>query len=963
MGKKKEPTLHRIGKYKDDFCCKADIIFVHGLGGDFKSTWSPKNKPVYYFPKLLQKDLPDVRIWSLDYPAHKTNWTEKGACMSLYDRASNVINLLTAKNIGEVPIIFICHSLGGLLVKKILRISDDIDNKSKVAQSIKRILEQTKGVCFIATPHRGSNLANISEYINKFFIGIPRFSELVKELKANAPELRELDSWYRNNIGKLDVETGAFREDIKIAGLWVVDESSADPLVSGCLVIPIDANHEMICKPTKGKKSLIYKGVKHFVETVLDITTYRVGQIYEEVFSYIEQLKFKIDQQFPRPRDDFDITYTLSCQIDSKLNFKDLLKILETQKKIILTGPAGSGKSNILRNISDYFISKDKPPIFINLKNWNTETNNDQLLKLKESGPGIDNIQKKFDILLRSALGDLDISFVNSHKEVFNVFLIDGLNEISGNDIIDEIISTLDEYVKKYSREACIIMTTRDSRRLRFIHNWVVISVNQISENELKKQIYDKFRPSSYKNLSTHEKELLRTPYFLNMAIIRKNPKLGSAAEAIESFFKSHLVEFKDDGILNDLAETAFKIYEKKGGLSFDKKDFIDEIDSEEQKQKKRGWFENLKEAGIINEVGKNVYAFRHQWKHDYLVARYIVQNQERWKDHFFDIASFQSNSFEAISLALEQINDVSRGDTFLKDVYNWNWVATLDCLIRNVGVKDELFSDDLKVAIKAIITEKLFDPIKGTQEMTIKKLTDFPKDDEPNFADIKDLDSILNFIQSFEYKQDWFEDWKSIYLKAPERIKYNILYENDIKKIISEDSVLGWTASNVIRRFKLSDADQRQLRAYFEVYRQKKYKDSTNDSIKWRIVHALGRTPSIENKALFLNILKTDDEYIWVKYGAARSLVEVAALSDNKNFIKEIFSDLEQIIQTVESLPMKVIEKIAKSVFYDKVHDEWPSFVIPVLECIVRRYRNSKEEQMFRNNLSDFKKFIQEKK
>jgi hypothetical protein len=59
----------------------------------------------------------------------------------------------------------------------------------------------------------------------------------------------------------------------------------------------------------------------------------------------------------------------------------------------------------------------------------------------------------------------------------------------------------------------------------------------------------------------------------------------------------------------------------------------------------------------------------------------------------------------------------------------------------------------------------------------------------------------------------------------------------------------------------------------------------------------------------------------------------------------------------------MKVIEKIAKSVFYDKVHDEWPSFVIPVLECIVRRYRNSKEEQMFRNNLSDFKKFIQEKK
>jgi hypothetical protein len=285
-----------------------------------------------------------------------------------------------------------------------------------------------------------------------------------------------------------------------------------------------------------------------------------------------------------------------------------------------------------------------------------------------------------------------------------------------------------------------------------------------------------------------------------------------------------------------------------------------------------------------------------------------------------------------------------------------------LDCFIKNLSVKNELFSNDLKVAIKTIITEKLFDPILGTQEMTRKKLRDFPKDDEPNFSDIKDLDSILNFIQSFEYEHDWFEDWKSIYLKAPKRTGYNTLEENDIKKIISEDSVLGWTASNVIRRFTLSEREQCQLRKYFELYSINDFQDSTNNSMRWRIVHALGRSPSKENRDLFYGILKAEDEYIWVKYGAARSLVEIAALSDNKNFRKKVFSDMRQIIQTWKLKP-RVIEKITKSVFYDKVKGEWASFVIPLLECIVNRYKNTDEEQMFNNNLFDFKKFIQEKK
>lgn len=240
----------------------ADIIFVHGLGGDGMSTWSAGDAPVYHFPKLLLDDLETMRVWVLDYPAHKTKWTEKGSSMGLYDRALNVTDVLITENIGDRPIFFICHSLGGLLVKKIIRLSFETTHPE-----IKKIARNTKGIAFIATPHRGANLGNIAGYIDKMFLKLPRFSELVDELQAGAPALRELDDFYREKNEELGIKTAAYRENIKLKGLFmVVDEISSDPLVTGCTTFPMDADHEMICKPVNGKKTQIYRSIKHFVE-------------------------------------------------------------------------------------------------------------------------------------------------------------------------------------------------------------------------------------------------------------------------------------------------------------------------------------------------------------------------------------------------------------------------------------------------------------------------------------------------------------------------------------------------------------------------------------------------------------------------------------------------------------------------------------------------------------------------
>jgi hypothetical protein len=69
----------------------ADVIFVHGLGGNAWSTWHPQE--LYddnFWPAWLGKELSDFGIWSFGYAAEAFEW--KGATMPLFDQASNLLH-------------------------------------------------------------------------------------------------------------------------------------------------------------------------------------------------------------------------------------------------------------------------------------------------------------------------------------------------------------------------------------------------------------------------------------------------------------------------------------------------------------------------------------------------------------------------------------------------------------------------------------------------------------------------------------------------------------------------------------------------------------------------------------------------------------------------------------------------------------------------------------------------------
>jgi hypothetical protein len=234
---------------------KCDVVFVHGLDGDATTSWHPRNAPDKFWPAWLGADLPQVGVWSVDFDVAASAW--KGTTMPLSDRAINVLDLLDLEGIGERPIVFVCHSLGGLLVKQMLRHGLDFGN-----DGYRKIATSTRGIVFLSTPHSGADIATWMTHLANV---LPlRISVSVDELKSHDPRLRELNTWYRNT-GTGSITNLVYCEKLSLNGILVVNETTADPGIKGVVPVPMDADHVTICKPDS-RDHQIYRRVKKLVE-------------------------------------------------------------------------------------------------------------------------------------------------------------------------------------------------------------------------------------------------------------------------------------------------------------------------------------------------------------------------------------------------------------------------------------------------------------------------------------------------------------------------------------------------------------------------------------------------------------------------------------------------------------------------------------------------------------------------
>jgi protein SERAC1 len=98
------------------------IVFVHGLTGNRENTWAHPNG-VLWPRDLLPEDLPSARIMTFGYDADVVGLIKTAGSNTLRDHGKSLatdVAMLRARSGSENrPLIFVAHSLGGLVVEQV----------------------------------------------------------------------------------------------------------------------------------------------------------------------------------------------------------------------------------------------------------------------------------------------------------------------------------------------------------------------------------------------------------------------------------------------------------------------------------------------------------------------------------------------------------------------------------------------------------------------------------------------------------------------------------------------------------------------------------------------------------------------------------------------------------------------------------------------------------------------------
>lgn len=240
-----------------------DVVFVHGLrGGPFK-TWrlsedksSTKSglvekideeagKQGTFWPgEWLSADFPHARLFSLKYKTNLTQWS--GATLPLQEVSSMLLEKLVDAGIGNRPVVFVTHSMGGLVVKQMLY-QAKAENKDD-------LVNNAIGLVFYSCPHFGSKLADMPWRMGL----VLRPAPTIGELRSGSPRLVELNDYFRNLHKKGLLEVLSFCETkvtpiVEGYGGWafrmeIVPIESAYPGF-GELVVLESTDHVNSCKP------------------------------------------------------------------------------------------------------------------------------------------------------------------------------------------------------------------------------------------------------------------------------------------------------------------------------------------------------------------------------------------------------------------------------------------------------------------------------------------------------------------------------------------------------------------------------------------------------------------------------------------------------------------------------------------------------------------------------------------
>ncbi|KAI1735361.1 nb-arc and ankyrin domain-containing protein [Xylaria scruposa] len=224
-----------------------DVCFVHGLTGDRDATWTAPGQPKPWPSLFLPTELPRARLLTYGYDAYVVR-KSVASINNLKDHATNLLIDLTNNrqlcNASSRRIIFVAHSLGGLICKKVI-----LQSRNHLEIHLRDLFNSVVGIIFMGTPHTGSWMADWAK-VPALALGVVKSTNrtLLEILEPNNEMLQSIQEDFLSMVREFRESNRPFQVTcffeqlpLKISGRVVVTRASAT--FGDCLAASIHANH------------------------------------------------------------------------------------------------------------------------------------------------------------------------------------------------------------------------------------------------------------------------------------------------------------------------------------------------------------------------------------------------------------------------------------------------------------------------------------------------------------------------------------------------------------------------------------------------------------------------------------------------------------------------------------------------------------------------------------------------
>lgn len=213
--------------------------------------WTDPETHILWLRDLLPATLGIARVLTFGYNASATSFYGARSADRIQQHAQTLVADLQAdrslEGCSKRPIIFVCHGLGGIVVKKALAYSST--RTSKNVEHLYSVFVSTYAILFFGTPHHGTDRSSwlpIAQCESSSTLDPSRSdSQLLSTLETNSETLQAITDQFSSLMKQFHIFF--FWEERKSylhgQGAYVVDECSAAPIIDDTERAGIDADH------------------------------------------------------------------------------------------------------------------------------------------------------------------------------------------------------------------------------------------------------------------------------------------------------------------------------------------------------------------------------------------------------------------------------------------------------------------------------------------------------------------------------------------------------------------------------------------------------------------------------------------------------------------------------------------------------------------------------------------------